>query len=395
MGHLRDRAKEVVSTVGGLLSPRTPAPPGAKSSNPGPDNPVLLQQFPSSVQPPTTDQGHVPNLWFPFAQGHRRIQEGGWSREVTVKDFAIAKDIAGVNMRLTAGGIRELHWHLAAEWAIMLTGTARITAVDELGRRFVDSVGPGDLWYFPAGIPHSIQGLEPDGCEFLLAFDDGNFTEFETFSISDWAGHTPKDVLAKNLGVEAAALARIPRDQLYIFQGSLADEPSTTIGAPGVVPHSFSFRLASKEPDFRTQGGTVRIADTRNFPVSTTIAAALVDVQPGGLRELHWHPNADEWQYWIQGEARMTVFAAGGRSRTFDFHPGDVGYVPRAMGHYIENTGTQPLRYLELFKTSEYSDVSLASWAAHSPHGLVAQHLNIDPALLDRLPETKKPVLPP
>lgn len=74
----------------------------------------------------------------------------------------------------------------------MLTGTAQITAVDQFGRRFVDNVGPGDLWYFHAGIPHSIQGLEPDGCEFILAFDDRNFSEFDTFSIRDWAGHTPK-----------------------------------------------------------------------------------------------------------------------------------------------------------------------------------------------------------
>jgi oxalate decarboxylase len=391
MGHLTDRAREAVASLSGLLSPRSD---GALRSNPGPGNPSLLRQFPSSYDPPGSDQGHVPNLWFPFAQAHRRIQAGGWSREVTVKDFAAATDIAGVNMRLTAGGIRELHWHLAAEWAFMLTGTAQITAVDEKGRRFVDNVGPGDLWYFPAGIPHSIQGLQPDGCEFLLAFDDGGFSEFETFTISDWAARTPRGVLAKNFGVDEAAFARIPHEQLYIFQGEIAAEPPTEIGAPGVVPQSFSFRLGSKAPDFQTPGGTVRIADAGNFPVSSTIAAALVEVEPGGLRELHWHPNADEWQYWIRGEARMTVFAASGRSRTFDFHPGDVGYVPRAMGHYIENTGSATLRYLELFRSRAYADISLASWAAQTPHALVAQHLNIPKEVLLGLPKTKQPVLP-
>ena len=116
-----------------------------------------------------------------------------------------------------------------------------------------------------------------------------------------------------------------------------------------------------------------------------SIAAALVDLNPGGTRELHWHPNADEWQYWISGEARMMVFSAGGRARKFDFHAGDVGYVPRAMGHYIENTGTDPVRYLELFRSSYYIDVSLTSWMGHTTHDLVAQHLNIDPSLLDRL----------
>jgi oxalate decarboxylase family bicupin protein len=94
---------------------------------------------------------------------------------VTVEDFPISKDIAGVNMRLTAGGIRELHWHNAAEWALMLTGAARITAIDNDGKSFVKDVRPRDLWFFPTGTPHSIQGLAPDGCEFLLVFGDGKF----------------------------------------------------------------------------------------------------------------------------------------------------------------------------------------------------------------------------
>ena len=66
-------------------------------------------------------------------------------------------------MRLTAGGVREMHWHKAAEWAYMLKGLARITAIDQDGHAFQDDVGEGDLWYFPAGIPHSIQGLANDG----------------------------------------------------------------------------------------------------------------------------------------------------------------------------------------------------------------------------------------
>jgi oxalate decarboxylase len=117
---------------------------------------------------------------------------------VTVQDFPISKDIAGVNMRLTAGGIGELHWHDAGEWVLMLTGTARITAADKDGKGFASDVGPKDLWYFPTGVPHSIQGLGPDGCEFLLVIDDGKFSEGNTTLISDWMRHTPREVLAKN-----------------------------------------------------------------------------------------------------------------------------------------------------------------------------------------------------
>jgi oxalate decarboxylase len=257
------RSLLTASAVSGLaLASSARAAGGGDSSNPGPDNSVLLGQFPSSFVPPETDHGDVPNLWFPFSQAHRRIQPGGWSRQVTVQDFPAAKSIAGVNMRLTVGGIRELHWHLPAEWAFMLTGQAQITAVDQNGRNFVANVGPGDLWYFPSGLPHSIQGLEPDGCEFLLAFDDGKFSEFDTLSISDWFAHTPKDVLAKNFGVDPDTFAQTPKDQLYRARFRPRNQPSA------VRPtwcHSRSISpLGRKSPIFKPE------AEPCGSPIHTT-----------------------------------------------------------------------------------------------------------------------------
>src|SRR4030081_3063581 len=139
-------------------------------------------------------------------------------REATIRELPISKTMAGVNMRLKAGGVRELHWHKEAEWSYMLKGKARITAVDELGRTFPDDVGVGDLWYFPPGIPHSIQGLNPDGCEFLLVFDDGDFDEDNTFLITDWFKHIPSEVLAKNFGVSASFFGHTPDpSERYMF----------------------------------------------------------------------------------------------------------------------------------------------------------------------------------
>ncbi len=102
----------------------------------------------------------------PFSFAHKRIEEGGWTRQVTVRDLPISKKMAGVQMRLIKGGVRELHWHVGAEWAYMISGTARITAVDQQGRAFVEDVNAGDLWLFPGGIPHSIQGVGDDGATF-------------------------------------------------------------------------------------------------------------------------------------------------------------------------------------------------------------------------------------
>lgn len=193
----------------------------ASASDPGPKNPLESALSSSSELPPSTDRGQVDNFWFPFARAHKRLQEGGWSRQVTQRDLPVSKTIAGVNMRLIAGGIREMHWHTASEWAIMLYGHARVTSIDPQGRSFVKDLKEGDLWFFPSGYPHSIQGLGPDGCEFLLVFDDGNFSEDETFLISDWMAHTPLEVLSKNFGFPVEAFKNIPEGELYIFPGKV------------------------------------------------------------------------------------------------------------------------------------------------------------------------------
>jgi oxalate decarboxylase len=149
--------------------------------------------------------------------------------------------------------------------------------------------------------------------------------------------------------------------------------------------------MQAQEP-MKVAGGQVRIVDSSNFPAATTIAAALVEIDPGGMRELHWHPNTDEWQYYVSGHARMTVFASGGKARTFDFQAGDVGYVPFAMGHYVENTGNEPLRFLEMFRSSYFADISLNQWMALTTPRLVQDHLNLDGPTLAALSKDK-PVL--
>jgi oxalate decarboxylase len=359
----------------------------------GPHNIPLAFQNPNLLAPPRTDHGKLPNVKWPFTFSHQRIESGGWARETTARELPVSRSMAGVDMRLTAGGVRELHWHTASEWAYMIEGRARITAVDQNGRAFVDDVGKGDLWFFPPGIPHSIQGLEPDGTEFLLVFDDGNFSEDSTFLLTDWLRHTPREVLVKNFGWPESVFDNLPGKELYIFEAALPGpiEQDRVPGAPE-VQQSFSFRLHEQEP-LKLPGGSVRIADTRNFPVSTTTAAALVELEPGALREMHWHPNTDEWQYWLEGQGRMTIFAAGATARTFDLRAGDVGFVPFAMGHYIENTGDSVLRFLEIFPAPRFEDVSLAQWLALTPRTLVASHLRIVPALLDQLPRDKRPVV--
>jgi oxalate decarboxylase len=168
--------------------------------------------------------------------------------------------------------------------------------------------------------------------------------------------------------------------------------PISTSMAGVNMRKAWSCQLMQQHPT-ASPGGRVRIADTRNFQISTDVAAAYVEVNPGHMREMHWHPNADEWQYYISGKGRMTVFAAEAKARTFDFLAGDVGYVPMSMSHFIENIGDEPLRFLELFKLSRYTDVSLTQWMALAPHELVETHLKIETKILDTLRKDERPVV--
>jgi oxalate decarboxylase len=379
-------------------------PQGAINANPksltdpGPQNPALANNLPSFLNPPPTDVGGMPMFWNSFNIASKRVQNGGWARQVTQSDFEISTTISGVNMRLSAGGIREMHWHQQAEWAVMTHGNCRITVLDEEGRASVQDVKAGDLWYFPAGLPHSLQGLGPDGAEFVLAFDNGLSSEYNTLLVTDWVAHTPPEVLAKNFGVAADTFKNIPLQNRWIFQGEvpgpLAADQATAKSAAGDPPFPFIFPLSDMKPNKMTAGGQVQIADSTNFKMSTTVAAALVTVKPGGMRELHWHPNADEWQYYIKGEARMTVFNTGPAAQTADFRAGDLGYIKKSLGHYIENTGTTDLVFMEIFRTDKYEEVSLADWLAHTPPAMVAATLNIDPTILAKFPKTRPEVVP-
>lgn len=361
---------------------------GAGGTDLGPRDVIRAIENPDLLVPPITDAGTVPNLTFSFSDTSMTLKPGGWSREITARELPVAVTLAAVNMRLTPGGVRELHWHKEVEWSFMLVGEARITAVDENGKNFIADVKAGDIWYFPPGIPHSIQGLGDEGCEFLLVFDNGNFSDLDTFTISDWFAHTPKEVLSANFGVPEQAFANIPKAEKYIYQSTIPGpiqevEPKSPFGT-----RKFSHSLLSQDP-IRSPGGSVRVVDSRSFPVSQLISAALVEILPGAMREMHWHPNNDEFQYFLTGQGRMTGYAADGTARTFDVRAGNVGYMPFCFGHYIQNTGDTPLWYLEVFKAPLYEDVSLTQWMALTPKDIVESNLNIGEEVMNSLRKQK------
>ena len=118
------------------------------------------------------------------------------------------------------GGVFDDHHRLALHDAVAEFGDGGVGIPD--GTMFIDDVRKGDLWLFPAGFPHSIQGFQPDGCQFLLVFDEGGFSEDGTFLFSESIAHTPRNILAKNFRLDKGTVAKLAKKpDLYIFPADL------------------------------------------------------------------------------------------------------------------------------------------------------------------------------
>ncbi|OJJ31397.1 hypothetical protein ASPWEDRAFT_141622 [Aspergillus wentii DTO 134E9] len=364
-------------------------------TDPGPRNEYYDRINSDKLAPPGTDEGQTINAQWPMGLSHNRLGKdgSGWARQENTVVMPDATRMAGVDMRLEAGGYRELHWHVAAEWSLVLNGSCRIQAVNENGETFVDDVSEGDVWFFPPGIPHSIQALDT-GVEFLLVFDDGSFSEDNTFLASEVFAHQPKEVLAKDLGVPVAAFDDIPEDELYIFPGTPApkdiQEQNVTTSSGQIKGYSYHF---SEQPAHEVAGGSVKIIDPVSFPVANNFSAAVVTVKPGGMREIHWHPTSDEWTFFIKGAGRATLFSAPSTATTFDYRAGDVGYFPQSNSHYIENTGDGDLVFLEVLQADKFTDVALGQWIASNPRQIVQDTLNLSNKTISSLKTEKQYVV--
>lgn len=358
----------------------------------GPRNPAVENLNPDILVPPRSDHGAMPNLKFPFAQAHNRLEDGGWAREVTIREMPAMQELAIVNMRLGPGVVREMHWHKEAEWAYVLAGKVRFYLMDEHNQVLVEDLEPGDLWLAPAGVPHAIQGLA-EGTEFVLIFNDGNFSENETLLVTELFAHMPRDVLARNFGVTEDAFDGLPTSEKYIFRLPVPAPIEQVRQELGAASMTGKYVFRGKDmPKHQWPGGATQVIDSTSFAV-TPMAFLLIELEPGGMREIHWHPDADELQYYLSGQSRMTVFNAVNNSRTFNYSAGDVGYVPKNLAHYIENVGDEVVRVLNVFNRGDYRDVSLNRWLASTPPALVQGHLNVDDRLMKSLRASRQPVV--
>jgi len=338
-------------------------------------SPALAKKAMAKVQEPLED------FVYDIENGSTGYKsEGGSAKEATAEEFPVSQSIAGVSMYLQPGAFREMHWHsIAAEWAYILEGQVRTTIITPDGTTSTDDFEKGDIWYFPKGHGHMLQCLGDKPCHFLLGFDNGHFSEFGTFSITDWVSHISPDMMARNTGLPASIFANLPKKELYIGVGKIAVEPRPKNINPA-IPYSNSshkFRMAKDGVYQQFKGGSVKLVSSLEFPIQQTITSMLMEIEPGAIRELHWHPNADEWQYVMGGKGEVSIFGSHGRVKTMPYSKGMVAFIKQGYGHYIENTGTETLKLIVLFNSPIYQELSLNDWMASNPPQLIADHFGM------------------
>jgi oxalate decarboxylase len=162
------------------------------TSDPGQENKPLLTENPNSNTPPPTDHGDVVPLWYSFDLVKKRVEEGGWTHEVTETVLPSSKDIAGVNLWLTAGSYREMHWHNA---------------------RTMD-FNANDVGYVPSNAPHYIENT---GDTDLILLETLATAEFSDISLNQWLRHVPSEMLKAHLNIDKEIAMKIPAEKLVVI----------------------------------------------------------------------------------------------------------------------------------------------------------------------------------
>ena len=288
----------------------------------------------------------LPTFKFELEKSEGKVIGGSYGKEATVKQLPISKGIAGVSMKLEPGAMRELHWHAtAAEWAFVIEGRVRTTVIDPQGRSETNDFEPGDIWYFPRGHGHMLECLGNKPAHFILIFDNGYFSEFGTFSITDWIGHTPKHLLAKNFGLPESAFDGFPKDEVYFARGPVPPETTHAQppGAAHVAARDAQVPDAGPGAPFHPQGRPRMAGRRRPFPHLEDRHRRHSRPRARRLARAPLAPDVRRVAICDRGQISVTLFGSHGRYRIETLNKGDVGYIPQGYGHSIENVGSQAL----------------------------------------------------
>ncbi len=121
------------------------------------------------------------------------------------------------------------------------------------------------------------------------------------------------------------------------------------------------FRLSQIKPQRSTEGGYRSVATKSNFPSLQGMSFYHLVLYPNGIREPHWHANADELGYCLKGTVLISLYGTQDVKETFSVGSGEAFFIPSGALHAIENIGQENAELLLQFSHEEPEDFALSS----------------------------------
>lgn len=297
--------------------------------------------------------------------------------------FPFMHTMALATITLKKGGVREPHWHPNAdEMTYCVSGKALITMFSPGNNHDTFTLSAGEVVYFPRGFIHHIENINPSETgesSFILAYDH----------------HSPEDLdLSQSIGsMSTHVLASTFSSSKKIFQTLKRGTTDTFISRRKTIETSTSihnhnkFNLEKIHPQIETKGGLARIANKTNFPALEHLALFSLRIAKKGVREPHWHPNATELNFVVQGKARLTILSPSGEIDTFELLPGQGSIIPAGYFHHIENIGPKELHMTVFFNNAIPDDIGLSGAVSAYSKETLASLFGVEPEFLSQLHE--------
>jgi oxalate decarboxylase len=297
-------------------------------------------------------------------------------------------------LRLGIGGVREPHWHPnASELSYCIKGQAAMTIFSPGNNHDTFTIKPGEITYVPKGYIHDIQNVGDEEAKFVLAF---NNELPQDLGISGSVGWMTNRVMDATFGIKSSGFfdeLDYSNKQDVVIAPKPALVSSNNSNYAVSVPNAHKFNLEGIPPQIQTAGGSVALGDANSFPILNGLALYSLKLKPRGIREPHWHPNAAEFDYVINGKARMTIFGPDDKGITFEVGPGQIVFIPPAYFHYIENTDPGNTTHFAVFFNSERpEDTGISGALSSYSYEVLAAVYNSEPSFFSRLPKLQQDV---
>ena len=357
------------------------------------------------TQPTETASSHIFNL--DTAMPQISNISGGSRTIVNADNFPIfnGNGMAAYLLRLKQGGVYEPHWHPnAAELSYCINGRAIMTIFSPNAGYDSFTIDPGELVFVPQGYIHDIENTSDQEAKFIIVV---NYEQPQEIGISGSVGSMADHVLNATFGIKPPTATffngfnnKSPKDIVIGSKkanvlGSAAAATTTTPADNSMtrIPNPHKFNLEGIPPQVQTTGGTVALGNANTFPILNGLACYSLRLKPNGIREPHWHPNAAELDYVIEGRARMTILSPGGSVDTFDVSPGQIVFIPPAYFHYIENPDSiNNMHFAVFFGHEKPEDIGISGALSAYSNEVLAAVFNLDPTLFDKLPKLEEDV---